>query len=661
LGNGDWDWKVTNVRRVPYRLPELIAADPAEPVFVPEGEKDVERLRALGLVATCNAGGAGKWRAEYTEHFAGKTVIILPDNDDAGRKHAQQVHDQLSGITAKVAIVELPALPEKGDVSDWLAAGGTRDQLLALVEHSSQASIGDIGDKTLKPNFEAIVPLVESLPEFPIDALPLVLSRFASELSVATQTPLDMAALLSLAACATAIAKRVEAQITSDWSEPANIYVMVGLDSGNRKSSVFKKAMAPLNDWERSERERLAPEIRAYEQAYRILAGRVKKLEDKAGREADPHKRRLAEEGAAQALAELAALTPVYAPRLIADDATPESITTIMLQQGGRLACMSPEGGMFEMMRGKYSKMPNFDIFLKGHAGDDHRVDRVSRPSEFIPKAALTLALCVQTAVIQEVSANRDFASRGLTARFLYALPESPMGRRRIDAQPMSADVEEAYSYVVRELCSMEVDLDEGGMARAWRVPLSSEAHERLRKYRCWLEPQLGEGKALYDIQSWASKLPGAIVRLATIMHAAEYYNHSRWWEFPITEETMAQAITVGEYLLPHAQAALSMMLTTTELAGARRILAWILSHDKRQVTHRDVWQATKNRFKKSADLDEPLALLVDHNYVRLLRLDRSGPGRPGGPTYEANPELFISGFRKVSPISPKSEASDGA
>jgi hypothetical protein len=81
----DWEWKLNGVRRVLYRLPELLKAGPSELVFIVEGEKDVDRLRSIGLVATCNVGGAGKWKPEYNEHLRGRRIAVIPDNDEQGR------------------------------------------------------------------------------------------------------------------------------------------------------------------------------------------------------------------------------------------------------------------------------------------------------------------------------------------------------------------------------------------------------------------------------------------------------------------------------------------------------------------------------------------------------------------------------------------------
>ncbi len=96
-----------DVRRVLYRLPELLAADLAEPVLIPEGEKDVDLLRSRGFVATCNAGGAGKWRDEYARWFRRRHVVILPDNDQPGRRHANEVARSLLGVAASLKVVVL--------------------------------------------------------------------------------------------------------------------------------------------------------------------------------------------------------------------------------------------------------------------------------------------------------------------------------------------------------------------------------------------------------------------------------------------------------------------------------------------------------------------------------------------------------------------------
>ncbi|MFA7281755.1 MAG: AAA family ATPase [Sterolibacterium sp.] len=142
--NGGWIWQVKGVRPVPYRLPQLLGADPSAEVYVVEGEKDADRMASLGLIATCNAGGAGKWRAAHAEYLRGRNVTIIPDNDKAGADHAATVAATLEAVAARVRVLDLPGLPAKGDVSDWLDAGGTVDALEALASDAGTPS-GDGG------------------------------------------------------------------------------------------------------------------------------------------------------------------------------------------------------------------------------------------------------------------------------------------------------------------------------------------------------------------------------------------------------------------------------------------------------------------------------------------------------------------------------------
>jgi RecA-family ATPase len=151
---GGWEWSVRGVRQVPYRLPDLqeaIASD--RTVVIVEGEKDVEALWTLNIPATTNAGGAGKWSTALNEFFRDVDVVIVPDNDPPaknldgtvrlnaygkpifpGQDHARAVARSLGTLPRKVRILELPDSPLKGDVSDWISAGGTADEFWRLVE-----------------------------------------------------------------------------------------------------------------------------------------------------------------------------------------------------------------------------------------------------------------------------------------------------------------------------------------------------------------------------------------------------------------------------------------------------------------------------------------------------------------------------------------------
>lgn len=126
--DGSWSWSIKGVKRVLYRLPEVLAAvAEGKPVYICEGEKDVEAARSLGLVATCNAMGAdngtgNKWFPEFATVLKGADVVVIPDQDEAGIRHAEWVISTLRGTAKSVRVVN----PRSGkDLAEWISLGAT--------------------------------------------------------------------------------------------------------------------------------------------------------------------------------------------------------------------------------------------------------------------------------------------------------------------------------------------------------------------------------------------------------------------------------------------------------------------------------------------------------------------------------------------------------
>jgi hypothetical protein len=205
-GHGGLIWNLDGVRRVPYRLPELIEAIAAKKgIVIVEGEKDVEALRALDIAATTCSGGAGKWRDEYNQHFKGASVVIIGDNDEPGRNHARDVATALAPIAARVRVLDLvgcwPECPPKGDISDWLAAGGAREKLIELIKQAldyaepAEANVSNSVFTADALQTMTFPPLNYLLPGLIPEGLCLFVSRpklgkswFALDLAIATTT-----------------------------------------------------------------------------------------------------------------------------------------------------------------------------------------------------------------------------------------------------------------------------------------------------------------------------------------------------------------------------------------------------------------------------------------------------------------------------------------
>jgi len=173
-GKGGHIWNLDGTRRVLYRLPEVLEA---KSVLVVEGERDTDTGQGLGLTSTCNPHGAGKWKPEYSQSLKGKRVAIIADNDAVGRNHAHDVARSLIEVVESVRLIEaMPGVPEHGDLSDWVQAGGTREQLLEIIKGKPKLTASDVA-KWEAPGAATggflLVGLGELLsrPEMPIDWL----------------------------------------------------------------------------------------------------------------------------------------------------------------------------------------------------------------------------------------------------------------------------------------------------------------------------------------------------------------------------------------------------------------------------------------------------------------------------------------------------------
>lgn len=216
---------------------------------------------------------------------------------------------------------------------------------------------------------------------FPADALPAVLRDWVSEVAETTQVAVDLPAMLAMAVCAAAGAKRVVVNLRPGWSEPINIFTVVVQAPGTRKSAVFRQAVQPLRRFQEEETERRLPEVNRYQSEVRVLKARQKVLEKQASTKHDPEERASLLTDAAHLADELDRLPKVVPPRLIVDDCTPEKLEDLMSEQNGKLLVAAAEGTIFGLMTGRYSDSVQLGTFLSAHSGDDIATDRISRDS----------------------------------------------------------------------------------------------------------------------------------------------------------------------------------------------------------------------------------------------------------------------------------------
>ncbi|MFC7622454.1 YfjI family protein [Microlunatus sp. GCM10028923] len=485
--------------------------------------------------------------------------------------------------------------------------------------------------------WEPYLPLTpeRQLPQFPLDGVPGWLADMITETATALQVPIDLPATLGLAGLAVAAGGRVDVSPIPGWVEPTNLYTVIALAPGSRKSPTFNAMTQPLRDAEQA----LCDATETQRIQASLEARRIRAQAEKAARAAE-----LADKDPDAAMAEaMATAQDAYElieqpePRLLADDLTPETAASLLAQHGGRLGILSAEGGSFATVAGvRYSTAPNLETLLKAHAGDMIRIDRKGRPAERIERPALTIAITTQPGNLATIARTPEARERGLLARFLYCLPVNTVGRRQIHPPPVTEPTRNAYAAHLHGLVLDLAQLDQ-------RAELACDpgAVRVLEDLETWLEPQLHpETGALAAISDWASKMAGAALRLAGLLHLAE--TGADGITEPITEATMTAAVGLARYYLAHAQATFDALTADPAHKTAKRVLDWLTTNAAATFTRRELQRGLSN--VKADDLTGPLALLTEHGYIRQRQPAGRTTGRPS-TTYETHPGVVQGAF----------------
>lgn len=483
-----------------------------------------------------------------------------------------------------------------------------------------------------------IVPLMAvDLPPFPVEALPPVLRRFSEEVAESYQVPVDMPAMLSLVTAAVPLSKYLRIQLRPDWSEPCNVYVAVALPPASRKSAVVATMTKPLYAFERESKKTIQGEARRAKLKQDALSGKLKKAK-KAAEQASP-------EDLDQALREVEEIenqmpvTPT-AVRLVADDVTPEKLASLLAENDGKMAIISAEGGIFESIAGRYSNgIPNLDVILKGHAGDNLRVDRVGRDTELVDSPALTIGLTVQPEVLKGLAAKPGFRDRGLIGRFWLVMPPSMIGSRKIETQPIYPDTRIKYEYLIEDLLDLFHHIGDDRLSTTRYLTLETEAAQIFKVYCQTIEKELGPGGSMEMINDWGGKLVGGVARIAAILHAVIHPKAP--WDRKVSAEFISNAIKIGDYLQRHAMSVFQLMGADPDMNGAQHILERLQREKIEEFSVRDIHSAHRSRFQKSNEILPCLSILSERGYIQLFQGKvQKGPGRKPGFRYIVNPKI---------------------
>jgi hypothetical protein len=493
---------------------------------------------------------------------------------------------------------------------------------------------GSTGNQNGPDPWESIVPLEsETAPPMDPEILPGTLRNIVVEVARATETPPELATGMGLSVVAICCQGKMRTEPRTGYREPLNLFTVTALDSANRKTGVTNTMTEPLRAAELEMWAKAEPFIKEMASRQKNIESRLKSLRAKYGK-AKPDELREIENEIQEMERQVEPVPPL--PRLWADDVTPEHLGTMMHQQNERMGILSAEGGIFDILAGRYSNgIPNMEIFLKGHACEPGRVDRGSREPVFLDAPSLTIGLAPQPAVLQGLTGKPGFRGRGLLARFLYFLPASRLGYRTLKTDPVPEHVKQAWGNLITRLLSIEPRLDEHNREIPYIIKLSSEALKEWEDFSQAVEVEMRPGGRFEPIKDWAGKLPGAAARIAGLFHCIE--NPGTPWADPVTGETMTQALNLSAVYADHALVAFGLMGGDPALEGAKKVWRWIETGRHRQFKKRDCFQALRGTFTRVKEIEEPMNVLIERNYIR-AEVIKTG-GRPT-ELVTVNPEI---------------------
>lgn len=470
-------------------------------------------------------------------------------------------------------------------------------------------------------------------PEIPSSLLPGQIGEFAAALARSAEVSETLTTMSVLGILAAVCTKIFAVSPQTGWCESVNLFIEIGLQPANNKSLILSSCAAPIDSWEARKHQQMEADVKLARSKRKNEESLIQSLRMRAAKSRDPIVQQ-------QLFADVSRLEssmteiPVL-PQIYLNDVTPESLSTAVSEQGGRIAIISDEGGIMETMAGLYSKgHANYDILLKGIDGGRVRLARKDRSIDVYPY--LTFLLVVQPQIIRNMADKKSFQGRGLLERFLYVLPQSRLGYRSLVPNPVPAALTKAYRDVISSLLDIQ-PLNENGLALPRLLTLSDEAHRVWTTFRREVEIQLRDDGKLAACLGWGGKIVGFTARIAALLEIAATVG--RCTEVGLT--AMTNAVTLARLLTDHAVAAFSMMKESSAEEDAQAILSWLRKQESTSFRRTDCLRKFHGRFTSKARFDAALQVLSDRGYISPERQETTTVGKRATRLHDVNPYLF--------------------
>lgn len=595
-----------------YQLPDLLGRA-GERVYVVEGEKCADALAGLGLLATTSAGGAKAAKISNWTPLAGREVVIVPDNDDAGEKYADDVAGILAKLmppaTARVARLcdTWPDLAAGGDIADVMKAGEDPDTIKKKL-----AGLGDASEpeSTAKPAIPRAA--VELFKPFPTNALPDPLSGFVKELAAATGNDPACAALAALVVLAGAIGNRVAAEVKRGWVEPSILWGAIVARSGTTKSAIVKLATRPLVEIYKEDRQKFAEDLATYKirwQRYEVDRERWKAAQKKGG-------------GANDSPSEPEVPTE---RRLLVSDVTCEKLGVLLQDNPLGLLLVRDELAAW---------IGAFDRYASGGKGSDAPtwlsffdaapvvIDRKSAAGTiFVDRASVSVLGSIQPGTLRRVFGAAERES-GLLARLLLVQP--PIRPVVWTDEELSEATATSWAKLVRAMTRIQPGTDNQGKPYPHLIPLAPDGKP---VYVAWHNAHERDVADIHadDLAAHFAKLRGICIRLGLLFACINAVIAGQSVA-AIGRDHIERAIAVTDWFKYEARRVYGALGEDDEDRERRRLVE-LIQRKGETVTVREL-QQTSRLFKTAREAEIALEALAN---AGVGRWEQQGPSARGG------------------------------
>jgi len=477
-------------------------------------------------------------------------------------------------------------------------------------------SIGNLEDPE-RANVESSGKWIEPIPlhkkpeiKLSKDMMPKILWDMVSGVSRTIEVPEELPFVVGLTALAAVIqGKKSVIQIKDQYTEPLSFWGLVVLPPGSRKSEAEKQMFKAVRKLNVKLVKRIFPKIEKAKLALKMENEVIKSFKAQLRNSKIPlGEKREIKAQIVELEEEKTRIPPT--PCLWADDITVEALAVSMACNNNKMSISSAEGGIFEIIAGRYSNgNPNLDLYLKGYSGDAVKIDRIGKKDSIIMEETfLSLGLCVQPQIISDISNKMSsFKGMGLIDRFLTVIPDNKIGSRELNGGKIKRAIIVQYESLIEDLYN----------ENNYRVYLTKSQFKKWRKLSLEIEKKLGDDKT--SCKSWIAKHVGRVMRIAGLFHHVLSVGDDNEGKTFCNDKAFEMALKLEPFLFKAGLYGRRSFDTHGERKRVEKVIQWIKFLPDNKFSTRECHNKFYHFYPKAFDVRELLHFLDEYNYIERI------------------------------------------